>query len=141
MNIGVAPNRDGLLDEDDVRELKRFREIRDALFAHEAKDGEPFNVVELREDLSNGEQVDGWSFVADGREILSGKAIGYRRIRLLAEPVTAAACAVRITADGGSPLPVTFRRYAADPRLVKMVMSTTGNSGETETAKVLTERQ
>ena len=141
MNIGVAPNRDGLLDEDDVRELKRFREIRDALFAHEAKDGEPFNVVELREDLSNGEQVDGWSFVADGREILSGKAIGYRRIRLLAEPVTAAACAVRITADGGSPLPVTFRRYAADPKLVKMVMATTGNSGETETAKVLTERQ
>ena len=133
MNIGIAPNKDGLLDEDDVRELKKFREIRDALFAREAKDGEPFNVVELREDLGNGEQVDGWSFVADGREILSGKAIGYRRIRLLAEPVSAAACTVRITADGGSPLPVTCRRYFADPKLVKTVLAATGDCGETDT--------
>ena len=137
MNIGIAPNRDGLLDDDDVRELKGFRAIRDALFAREAKDGEPFNVVDMRESLANGEQVDGWRLVADGREVLSGKAIGARRIRLLAEPVQAARVRLEITASGGSPLPVAMRRFLADPGTVRAVLSATGDCGETDTAKGL----
>ena len=67
MNIGIAPNKDGLLDEDDVRELKAFKRIVDALFANRVKDGESFNIIEMREDLSNGEQVDGWRIVADAK--------------------------------------------------------------------------
>ena len=138
MNIGIAPNKDGLLDAEDVRELKGFGEIRKALFAHEVKgDGEPFNVVEMREDLANGEQVDGWRILADGREILSGKAIGNRRIRLLAEPVSPKSVKLEITADGGNPLPVALRRYYADPALVKTILAATGDCGETDTVKGL----
>ncbi len=135
MNIGIAPNKDGVLDEGDVRALKGFRTIRDALFAHETQGGEPFNVVELREDLTNGEQVDGWRLVADGREILAGTAIGYRRIRLLEEPVSAADVKLEITAHGGSLLPVAMRRYYAAPQLVKSVINASGDCGETDTAK------
>ena len=136
MNIGIAPNKDGLLDAEDVRELKGFGEMRKALFACEVnEEGKPFNVVELREDLSNGEQVDGWRILADGREILSGKAIGNRRIRLLPEPILAKTVKLEITAHGGNPLPVTLRRYYADPQLVKTVLAATGDCGETDTAK------
>ena len=135
MNIGIAPDKDGVLDEGDVRALKGFRTIRDALFAHETQGGEPFNVVELREDLTNGEQVDGWRLVADGREILAGTAIGYRRIRLLAEPVSAVDVKLEITAHGGNLLPVAMRRYYAAPELVKSVINASGDCGETDTAK------
>ena len=47
MNIGIAPNKDGVLDADDVKALRDFGELRKALFAHEANDGENFNVVDL----------------------------------------------------------------------------------------------
>ena len=137
MNIGLAPNRDGVLDEDDVRELKGFKAILDALFAHEVKDGDPFNVVELREDLANGEQVDGWRLLADGREILSGTAVGSRRIRLLAEPVTAKDVRLEITAHGGNPLPVAVRCFHAAPQLVEAVVNAVGDCGETDTVKGL----
>ena len=142
MNIGVAPNKDGLLDAEDVRELKAFGEIRKALFAHEVKeDGSPFNVIELREDVANGEQVDGWRILADGREILSGKAIGNRRIRILADPISPKKVVLEITADGGNPLPVALRRYCADTELVKSVLAATGDCGETDTAKGLGDKK
>ena len=138
MNIGIAPNRDGILDADDVLELKEFGKILKELFAHEVKDvGMPFNVVEMREDLKNGEQVDGWRMLADGREILSGKAVGYRRIRLLGEPVSAKEVSLEITADGGSLKPVAMHRFYADPQLVKSVVNATGDCGETETVKMM----
>ena len=138
MNIGIAPNKDGVLDAEDVRELKGFEKIRTALFAQEVTDaGKPFNVVELREDLANGEQVDGWRILADGREILSGTAIGNRRIRLLAEPISPVACQLEITADGGSLRSVALRRYNADPQLVKSVIDAVGDGGETDTVKML----
>ena len=137
MNIGIAPNKDGLLDEDDVRELKAFKRIVDALFANRAKDGEPFNIVEMREDLANGEQVDGWRIVADGREILSGTAIGSRRIRILPEPVAAKDVKLEITADGGNARPVALLLYSADPQLVRSVIGAAGDGGETETAKMM----
>ena len=136
MNIGIAPNKDGVLDDDDVRELRGFKAIVDALFAHEVKaEGGRFNIVELREDLANGEQVDGWRLLADGREILAGKSIGYRRIRLLPEPIAPAGLRLEVTADGGSAQPVAVRRFFADPELVKKVVSASGDCGETDTAK------
>lgn len=136
MNIGIAPNKAGVLVEDDVRELKRFGEMCRALFVNEVKeDGKPFNMVEMREDLSNGEQVDGWRIVADGKEIFSGESIGCRRIRLLEKPIAPRDCRVEITSHGGKPLPVNMRRYLVDTELAKAVLSATGDSGETETVK------
>lgn len=77
MNIGIAPDKAGVLVEDDVRELWGVGEMCRNLLANEVTDdGKPFNMVEMREDLTNGEQIDGWRILADGREVLSGESIG-----------------------------------------------------------------
>ena len=138
MNIGIAPNKDGLLDADDVKALAGFKTLKDALFAHEAKLGEPFNVVVIREDISKGEQVDEWEFVADGKAILRGKSIGLKRIRVLETPCTAKSCEVKVLKDGGTLQGVSFKLYRADPELVRLVLSATTESGETDTAKWMT---
>ena len=135
MNIGIAPRKDGTLDAEDVRALRGFKAMIDALFAKEIHDGESFNVLELSENLANGEQVDGWRVVVNGCEILSGTAIGARRIRLLDKPVEANDVKLEITKDGGSVLPVSMRRYFADPELVAAICSANADSGETDTAK------
>ena len=141
MNIGIAPNKDGLLDADDVKALAGFKTLKDALFAHEAKSGEPFNVVVMREDISMGEQVDEWEFVADGKAILHGKSIGLKRIRVLETPCTAKSCEVKVLKDGGALQGVSFTLYRADPELVRLVLSSTTESGETDTAKWMTAEQ
>ena len=135
MNIGIAPRKDGTLDAEDVRALRGFKAMRDALFAKEAAEGEPFNVVVLREDLANGEQVDGWRILAGGREILSGAAIGARRIRLLAKPVAANDVQLEITKHGGNVLPVSMKLYFAGEELVAAIRGANADSGETDTAK------
>ena len=141
MNIGVAPSKEGVLDDEDVRELRGFKAIRDALFAHEVKgEGGLFNIVEMREDLANGEQVDGWRILADGREVLSGRSIGSKRIRLLAEPISPKSVRLEISADGGGLLPVGLRRFYADPELVRTVLSAVGDCGETDAVKGLGDR-
>ena len=138
MNIGIAPNKDGLLDADDVKALSGFKTLKDALFAHEVKQGEPFNVVVMREDISKGEQVDEWEFIADGKAILRGKSIGLKRIRLLETPCAAKSCEVKVLKDGGALQGVSFKLYRADPELVRLVLSATTESGETDTAKWMT---
>ena len=141
MNIGIAPNKDGLLDADDVKALAGFKTLKDALFAHEAKPGEAFNVVVMREDISKGEQVDEWEFVVDGKAILRGKSIGLKRIRVLETPCTAKSCEVKVLKDGGTLQGVSFKLYRADPELVRLVLSATTESGETDTAKWMTAEQ
>ena len=147
MNIGIAPNKEGLLDADDVKALAGFKTLKDALFAHEvttggsqypATVGEPFNVVVMREDISRGEQVDEWEFVADGKAILRGKSIGVKRIRVLETPCTAKSCEVKVLKDGGALQGVSFKLYRADHELVRLVLSPTTESGETDTAKWMT---
>ena len=138
MDIGIAPTRDGLLDADDVKALSGFKTLKNALFAHEAKPGEPFNVVVMREDISRGEQVDAWEFLADGKAILSGKSIGSKRIRVLETPCAAKSCEVKVLKDGGAFQGVSFKLYRADPELVRLVLSATTESGETDTAKWMT---
>lgn len=138
MNIGIAPNKIGVLDEDDVRELKSFGEMQNALFANEITgDGKAYNMVEMCEDLANGELVDGWRILADGKEILSGKSIGYRRMRLLETPVSPQKTELQITAHGGVLLPITLRRYYVEPDLVHAILTATGDYGETDTVKGL----
>ena len=137
MNIGIAPNKDGLLDEEDVKALKGFKAIKDAFFARTAGPrNEPFNVIVMREGLEAGESVDNWNIQVNGKEVASGKSIGHKRIRVLDEPVCgqvrpAASC-------GNRPVPVNIRFYYVDPELVKLVKSATTESGETDTAKWMT---
>ena len=138
MNIGVAPDKSGRLDADDVRALAGFGVMRNALFAREAKEGEPFNVVVMREDVSCGEQVDEWEFVADGVAVLRGKSIGWKRIRVLATPCAAKSRELNVIKDGGALKEVSFKLYNADPELVKTILSATGDDRETDTAKWMT---
>ncbi len=112
--------------------------MRNALFAHEAKDGEPFNVVVMREDVSNGEQVDEWGFVADGKAVLRGKSVGWKRIRVLETPCAANNCELKVLKDGGALKGVSFKLYNADPDLVKAILSATGDDRETDTARLMT---
>jgi hypothetical protein len=136
MDLGLSVDKSGRICDEDAQELVKFKKMREDLFAHEVTaDGEKFNVVELREDLSNGEQIDGWKVLADGKTILVGKSIGRRRIRLLSEPISPAKCEVLVTAHGGNPLPVSVKRYYADPELIKTVLNATVDGGETDTAK------
>ena len=136
MDLGLSIDKSGRICDEDAQELVKFKKMREDLFAREVTaDGEKFNVVELREDLSNGEQVDGWKVLADGKTILAGKPIGRRRIRLLSEPISPAKCEVLVTAHGGNPLPVSIRRYYADPALIRTVLNATVDGGETDTAK------
>ena len=137
MNIGIAPTKDGVLDADDVKALRDFGELRKALFAHVANDGEKFNVVVMREDVSNGELVDEWEFVADGNTILHGKSIGIKRIRLLREPVVAKDCAVRVLRGAGEPK-VSYTLYRADQAVIDAILDAKGDDGETDTAKWMT---
>ena len=136
MNIGLAPNTDGLLDAADARALAGFDAMRKALFAREVvSDGEPFNVVVLSENLANGEQIDGWRLVADGKALVSGSSVGRRRIRLLPQPVAPKSFSFEVTAAGSVPLPVSVRRYLADEELVKAVLEAKADGRETDTAK------
>jgi alpha-L-fucosidase len=136
MDIGVAPNKEGVLDDADVRSLAGFGAIRNAFFAKEvaADSGEPFNVVVMSEDVSNGEQVDGWEFSADGRTLFSGKSIGVKRIRVLETPAQARMCEVKVLKDGGGLKRVSHKLYFANPELVKTVLASSTDSGETDTA-------
>ncbi len=139
MNIGLAPNKDGVLDDADVQALAGFGAMRRALFAHEAIEvGEPFNVVVMSEDISKGERVDEWEFVADGTAILRGKSIGAKRIRLLETPCAAKTRAVKVLKGADGDVAVSFRLYFADPELVRAILDATAESGETDTAKWMT---
>ena len=134
MNIGLAPNKEGLIDDADVKALSGFAAMRRALFAREAKDGEPFNVVVLQENLSGGERVDAWELVADGKTVLTGTVIGVKRIRTLESPLSAATCRVNVLKSAGEPQ-VSMRRYLADPKMVKSLLYQKPKSEETDTAK------
>lgn len=138
MNVGVAPNRDGLLDDEDVRALAGFGQLRRLFFSREAKDGEPFNLVVMTEDVSAGERVDCWRLVADGKALLSGRSIGIKRIRTLGSPVTAAKVEVAAESAVGAVGKIGIARYLVDPSLLKEVLSSTTESGETDTAKWMT---
>ena len=140
MDIGVAPNKAGVLDDADVSSLAGFGAIRQAFFSREVapESGEPFNVVVMREDISCGEQVDGWEFSVDGQTLFRGKSIGIKRIRVLESPVAAKGCDLKVVASGDNLRGASFKLYFADPELVRTVLAATTDSGETDTAKWMT---
>jgi len=143
MNLGIAPNREGRLDEEDVKALAGFSAIKQAFFSEEVElpcgGGATFNVVDLSEDVTGGERVDGWKLLADGKEILSGKSIGVRRIRVLPKPIAAQSLELVTETTGFlAPKKTTVRCFSVDPALVALINASTTESGETDTAKWMT---
>ncbi len=133
MNIGISPDKRGLLADEDVAALRRFAEIRKEFFEQEVKDGGAFNVVVMTEDVSAGELVDGWELVADGKTVMSGTSIGFKRIRVMGKPISAKTCELKITKSVGRPRVVTLRRYFVRQSTLNRVMNATTANGETDT--------
>ncbi|MBQ6247874.1 MAG: alpha-L-fucosidase, partial [Kiritimatiellae bacterium] len=134
MNIGIAPNRDGLLADEDVKALSDFGRLRSAFFAHEVREG-LCNVIVMREDVGKfGEACDSWRLLDGDKELLSGKTIGVKRIRALDTPRPVAGLRLEcVGGDGKSVLPIRF--YSVAPEFLRAAMSDTSDSEETETAK------
>ena len=140
MNLGIAPNKCGRLDEEDVKALNGFGTIKNAFFAHEViGDGKPFNVIVLEEDVSGGEQVDHWHlFDGETKCLASGRAIGRRRIRVFDKEIVPDRLNLRIGSAGPGLGQVSLRRYRVDPELIGLVMDSSVSSGETDTARWMT---
>ena len=139
MNIGIAPDKSGRLDEEDVQALADFDRLRRELFANPVVQG-PFNVVVLREDVSQGELADAWSLEAGGRVWARGTAVGVKRIRLIPDATDAAPLAeeARLFCSShlaGAEPKVSFALYRADPALLKRLAASAQNDDETETAR------
>jgi alpha-L-fucosidase len=134
MNIGIAPNKNGLLADEDVKALADFGRLRSAFFAHEVGDG-LCNVVVMREDVGRfGEACDFWRLLDGDTELLSGKTIGIKRIRALDTPRPVAGLRLEcVGGDGKSVLPMRF--YYVDPEFLRSAMSDISDSEETDTAK------
>lgn len=129
LNLGLAPDRRGVLHENDVRRLKEFGQARQSLFADRVAEGSfpagggrvslrqhtQFNLIELAETLAAGEKVHGytlWGLAGEERrKIFSGKAIGALRIRLLEEMVTAESLLLELD---DSESEVEFRLYRSE---------------------------
>ena len=138
MNLGIAPTAEGRLVDEDVRALAGFQALRTRYFEKRVQSGafraggstvrleEPFNVIVMREDLSRGEQIDGWELRhhrPDGSRITleSGRSIGVKRIRTLVAPVSGGSLELVVTASGGEPQPVAFDLYEAPEKLIREI--------------------
>ena len=148
MNIGIAPNKDGRLDEEDVKALADFGKLKAAFFSKPITN-ELCNVVVMSEDVVNrGETCDEWLLyendkkepwdwlLDDGRKLAYGKNIGIKRIRTLDTPRPAERLHLNVYGDGAEALPMKF--YYVEPEFLKAVLSATTESGETDTAKWMT---
>ena len=128
LDLGLAPNRDGLIDDGDVARLKEFgdwvRQFNRVNLAKDAKcavshnsrkwswilpEARTFDAIDLAEDIRKGLRVTSWKAFADGREIAGGKQIGYRRIVRLGAPVTAKEVRVEIESDGKAAIHLSLR--------------------------------
>ena len=145
MNLGIAPNKDGLLDDEDVKALADFGKLKAAFFSKPITNG-LCNVVVMSEDVVNhGETCDEWLLyendkkepwdwqLDDGRKLAYGKNIGIKRIRTLDTPRPAERLHLNVYGDGAEALPMKF--YYVEPDFLKAVLSATTESGETDTAK------
>lgn len=125
MNIGIAPSKDGLLHDGDVRELRRFREIKDEFFKTPVSDGGVCNLIVMSENIRKGERVVRWELKVKDEMHINGKAIGRRRIRLLDELIRAEDCSVVALDANGRNVPVSVAYYRVDAELAKSVRKAT----------------
>ena len=145
MNLGIAPNKDGLLDDEDVKALADFGKLKAAFFSKPITNG-LCNVVVMSEDVVNhgetcvewllyeNDKKEPWDWqLDDGRKLAYGKNIGIKRIRTLDTPRPAERLHLNVYGDGAEALPMKF--YYVEPEFLKAVLSATTESGETDTAK------
>ncbi len=144
MNIGIAPNKEGLMADEDVQALKGFGVIRKRFFEKPVEKGS-CNVVVMREDLANGELVDDWILCRRGAKletILTGHAIGIKRIRTLKMAVPAEELMFMLPARKNATdcVPqVKIEFYYADPELMEAVEKATRTGGDSVTARWMRE--
>lgn len=140
MNIGVSPSKEGRLHENEVAALVGFGNLRKEFFADNCGDGvfqldgemypeatKEFNCIVMQEDISFGEQIDGWelySIDSNGVEHLlcSGQSIGVKRIRCFREMVTDSYIRFVVTKQDGEARPVKFKLYKVDQELLTRVL-------------------
>ena len=140
MNIGIAPNKDGLLDDEDVKALADFGKLKAKFFSQPVTNG-LCNVAVMSEDVvKNGETCGEWLLyegdkgdLDEGNELAHGTHIGIKRIRTLERPLRAEKLHGYVYNSGQEEWPVKF--YYVEPDFLKAVLSATTESGETDTAK------
>lgn len=120
LNIGLAPDKRGLLHENDVKRLKEFKTAVDSLFADQIFEKDlkleqnqgivtfesphKINLVKLAEDLraTKGEAVSAYSIDlrVNGQwvTVANGKGVGLNRLKPF-QPKTADALRIRVTAS------------------------------------------
>ena len=136
MNLGIAPNKDGLLDDEDVKALADFGKLKAAFFSKPITNG-LCNVVVMSEDVVNrGETCDEWQLFDGKEKLIYGRTIGIKRIRTLDRPRRAENIRLEVYGDNAEALPMKF--YYVEPEFLKAVLSATTESGETDTAKWMT---
>ena len=122
MDIGIAPDLRGRLTDEDAGVLRRFAKIRQEFFSRRIKSpSTPFNVVVLSEDVSKGERVDEWRLFLDGKELVGGGKIGYRRIRVFDKPVSGKDLRLEIVKGDVCESEILMELYAAPEDLVDIV--------------------
>lgn len=118
--LNVPPNRDGLIDAEDVASLKGFGDYRRATFEKDLAAGAKvdrkpegityelhrpatFRVVRVREDIRYGQRIDSIALEQwDGsgwKEFAAATSVGPRRLIRLDTPVTASRLRLRIQAS------------------------------------------
>lgn len=107
LNLGLAPNTKGLLDDEDVVRLREFGKWVEEFNSYDASNDKlkVFDAVDLKEDIANGLKVKSWRVFADGKVIASGKQIGFRRI---VRTGRVEASEVRLEIDSKSPVNVSL---------------------------------
>lgn len=128
LDLGIAPNRDGVVGDDDVARLKEFgdyirafnatdlaadarrsdiREGRRLTVSLKLPIAKAFNVIDLKEDIVEGQRVGKWTVEANVGvswiKLAAGTTIGYRRMERFG---SVEADEVRIVLEGevGTPL-------------------------------------
>ena len=128
LDLGIAPNRDGVVGDDDVARLKEFgdyirafnatdlaadarrsdiREGRRLTVSLKLPIAKAFNVIDLKEDIAEGQRVGKWTVEANVGgswiKLAAGTTIGYRRMERFG---SVEADEVRIVLEGevGTPL-------------------------------------
>ena len=148
MNLGMAPDKRGLIHENDVKRLKEFKAALDSLFANKVFGDEVkiennvgtvefggtkrLNFIKMAEFLSStqGELVSGYE--VDVRRngqwsnVVKGKAIGLKRLK----PIPTQDCdavRIRITESSGTVKSMKFSGYLAPENLIGVKALVTEN--------------
>jgi alpha-L-fucosidase len=121
--LNVPPDRRGLIDDVDAASLREFGSALSATFDRPmatSKDMQlaprgSFNVIRLREDIKDGQRVDGFEIHAAGKVIASGTSIGACKLIRLASPIETAELRVRVTELSFAPQWAEFSVFREAP--------------------------